>query len=65
VPGVLARVDALVGEHGLNVDGQVLATRGEFGYVVTDVNQGMAAALLASLRALQETVRLTTLSPRS
>src|SRR3712207_6997955 len=27
VPGVLARVDALVGEHGLNVDGQVLATR--------------------------------------
>jgi D-3-phosphoglycerate dehydrogenase / 2-oxoglutarate reductase len=47
------------------VDGQVLATRGEFGYVVTDVNQGMAAALLASLRALQETVRLTTLSPRS
>jgi D-3-phosphoglycerate dehydrogenase / 2-oxoglutarate reductase len=65
VPGVLARVDALVGEHGLNVDGQVLATRGEFGYVVTDVNQGMAPALLASLRALQETVRLTTLSPRS
>ena len=31
VPGVLARADSLVGEHGLNVDGQVLATRGELG----------------------------------
>jgi D-3-phosphoglycerate dehydrogenase len=60
VPGVLARVDALVGEHGLNVDGQVLATRGQLGYVVTDVNGDMPAALLASLRALPETVRLMT-----
>jgi D-3-phosphoglycerate dehydrogenase len=60
VPGVLARVDALVGEHGLNVDGQVLATRGELGYVVTDVNDGMPPALLGSLRDLPETVRLTT-----
>jgi D-3-phosphoglycerate dehydrogenase / 2-oxoglutarate reductase len=64
VPGVLARVDALVGEHGLNVDGQVLATRGELGYVVTDVNHDMAPALLAALRALPDTVRLTTLNPR-
>src|SRR3954452_11152793 len=60
VPGVMARVDAPVGEHGLNVDGQVLATRGELGYAVTDVNAALPAALLAALRALPETVRLTT-----
>ncbi|RBY90242.1 phosphoglycerate dehydrogenase [Blastococcus sp. TBT05-19] len=60
VPGVLARVDALVGDHGLNVDGQVLATRGQFGYVVTDVSAELPAALLAALRELPETVRLTT-----
>ena len=59
-PGVLARVDALVGEHGLNVDGQVLATRGELGYVVTDVSGDLPPALLAALRTLPETVRLTT-----
>jgi D-3-phosphoglycerate dehydrogenase len=64
VPGVLARVDALVGEHGLNVDGQVLATRGELGYVVTDVNDDMPDGLVASLRSLPETLRLTTL-PRT
>jgi D-3-phosphoglycerate dehydrogenase / 2-oxoglutarate reductase len=60
VPGVLARVDALVGDHGLNVDGQVLATRGELGYVVTDVSGDMPPALLGSLRGLPETVRLAT-----
>ncbi|MGY1712272.1 phosphoglycerate dehydrogenase [Geodermatophilus sp. SYSU D00758] len=65
VPGVMARVDALVGEHGLNVDGQVLATRGELGYVVTDVNDTVPPALLAALRALPETVRLTALPRRS
>ena len=64
VPGVLARADALVGEHGLNVDGQVLATRGELGYVVTDVSAEMPAALLTGLRAMPETVRLVTF-PRS
>src|SRR4051812_24629029 len=58
-PGVLARVDALVGEHGLNVDGQVLATHGEFGYAVTDVSGELPESLLASLRALPATVRLT------
>jgi D-3-phosphoglycerate dehydrogenase len=60
VPGVLARVDALVGDHGLNVDAQVLATRGEFGYVVTDVSAPLPAELLAALQALPENVRLTT-----
>jgi D-3-phosphoglycerate dehydrogenase len=59
VPGVLARADALVGEHGLNVDGQVLATRGELGYAVTDVSAPLPAALVAALEALPETVRLT------
>jgi D-3-phosphoglycerate dehydrogenase len=61
VPGVLARADALIGQHGLNVDGQVLATRGELGYAVTDINGTPPPALLASLREMPETVRLTEL----
>ena len=64
VPGVLARVDALVGEHGLNVDGQVLATRGELGYAVTDVGAPLPPELLAAFRALPETVRLSTFPRR-
>ncbi|SES76086.1 phosphoglycerate dehydrogenase [Geodermatophilus poikilotrophus] len=65
VPGVLARADALVGEHGLNVDGQVLATRGELGYAVTDVGAALPPELLAALQALPETVRLTTFGHRT
>ena len=65
VPGVLARVDALVGDHGLNVDGQVLATRGELGYAVTDVSGPLPADLLAALEALPEAVRLTTFARRA
>jgi D-3-phosphoglycerate dehydrogenase len=60
IPGVLARVEALIAQHGLNVDGQVLATRGELGYVVTDVSGELPTALLGALRTLPETVRLTT-----
>jgi D-3-phosphoglycerate dehydrogenase len=60
VPGVLARIDALVGERGVNVDGQVLATRGEFGYAITDVSAPLPADLVAALEGLPESIRLTT-----
>jgi D-3-phosphoglycerate dehydrogenase / 2-oxoglutarate reductase len=63
VPGVLARADAVLGEHGINVDGQVLATRGELGYAVTDVNAELTPELQTALRAMPETVRLTTFDP--
>ena len=63
VPGVLARIDALVGEHGLNVDGQVLGTRGELGYVVTDVNAPLPPRLVAALQEFPETIRLVTPGP--
>jgi D-3-phosphoglycerate dehydrogenase / 2-oxoglutarate reductase len=45
------------------VDGQVLATRGELGYVVTDVSGELPPALLDSLRELPETVRLMRFAP--
>jgi len=65
IPGVLARVEALIAEHGLNIDGQVLATRGELGYVLTDVSGELPTALLDSLRTLPETVRLMTFAGSS
>ena len=38
---------------------------GELGYVVTDVNGELSPGLLAALRALPETVRLTTFPQRT
>ncbi|MDP3968605.1 MAG: phosphoglycerate dehydrogenase [Nocardioides sp.] len=57
-PGVLAHVNQILAEHGVNIDGQVLATRGQLGYVVTDTSSQLSAAVLTELRAVPETIRL-------
>ena len=62
VPGVLARVNQLLAEHGVNIEGQVLSTRGELGYVVTDIAAAPSPEVVAALEAMAETVRLRRLS---
>ena len=57
-PGVLATVNRILAEHGVNIEGQLLATSGTTGYVVTDVASSLPEDLLAELRAMPETVRL-------
>ena len=37
VPGVLASINRVLAEHGVNVEGQLLRTRDELGYVITDI----------------------------
>ena len=61
-PGVLASINTLLGEHGVNIEGQQLATRGELGYAVTDVAADVGPDVLAALAALPETVRVRELS---
>ena len=60
-PGVLATVNALLAEHGINIEGQVLATRGHLGYAITDVGGADPEGLAGALRAMPETVRLRVL----
>jgi len=62
VPGVLAAVNATLAEHGVNIEGQLLATRGELGYVVTDAGSLVDEAAVAALRGRPESVRLRLLS---
>jgi D-3-phosphoglycerate dehydrogenase len=59
---VLARINGLLGDHGVNIEAQSLATRGEFGYVVSDVAAEVGPDVLAELAELPETVRLRQLS---
>ena len=61
VPGVLAKLNGLLADHDVNVEGQLLGTRGHLGYVVTDVAGERDEAVEAALRALPETVRLRVL----
>jgi D-3-phosphoglycerate dehydrogenase len=58
VPGVLARVNGLLADGGVNVEAQLLGTRGELGYVVTDSASGTTQAIVDAIRALPETIRL-------
>lgn len=62
IPGVLAAVNRVFAEHDVNIDGQMLATRGELGYVVTDVASGVDDGAIAALASMPGTVRLRVLS---
>ena len=60
-PGVLAQVNRILAEHGVNVEGQLLSTRGEYGYLITDIALGYSDEVLEQLRAMEQTVRLRVL----
>ncbi len=61
VPGVLAAVNAVLAQHGVNVDSQQLATRDDIGYLLTDISANFTEALRAELESLPETIRLRAL----
>ena len=61
-PGVLAGVNRILAEHGVNIEGQLLATWGQFGYVVTDVGSTVDDDAVAALEKMPETIRLRLLS---
>ena len=58
VPGVLAGINALLADTGVNVVGQSLSTRGEQAYVVTDTDTVLPDAALSGLLASPHTVWL-------
>ncbi|WP_142093477.1 phosphoglycerate dehydrogenase [Propioniferax innocua] len=60
VPGVLARMNQLLADIDVNIDRQNLATRGELGYVVTDISGEDLDSLTDKLVTLPETIRLRT-----
>jgi len=61
-PGVLAGINQVFAEHEVNIEGQLLATRGDLGYVVTDVAAPLGDDVCAALRTMPQTIRLRALS---
>ncbi|WP_173163871.1 phosphoglycerate dehydrogenase [Phytohabitans suffuscus] len=61
-PGVLAQVNSILAEHAVNVEGQLLATRGDYGYLLTDVGVDYPEDVLTRLRAMEQSIRLRVLS---
>ena len=58
---MLATINRLMAEEGLNIEAQHLGTRGDVGFVVTDVASNFSEPILERLRALPETLRLRVL----
>src|SRR5512146_2062829 len=52
VPGVPAKIDQLLAGHDANIEGQLLGTRHEPGYVLTDIGTEYAPGMLARLQAM-------------
>ncbi|HET9870992.1 MAG TPA: phosphoglycerate dehydrogenase [Propionibacteriaceae bacterium] len=61
VPGVLATVNGVLADFGVNIESQMLSTRADLGYVITDIAGSLPAELVDKLRGLPETVRLRTI----
>jgi D-3-phosphoglycerate dehydrogenase len=61
VPGVLAAINRVLAEHGVNVERQLLRTKDDLGYVVTDIGTSYSDEVLDELRAMDITIRLRTI----
>jgi D-3-phosphoglycerate dehydrogenase len=60
-PGVLAATNAIFAEHRVNIEGQALGTRGDVGYVITDISSDYTEDMLSRLSLMDETIRLRVL----
>src|SRR5690625_2712857 len=58
VPGDMTHKNQILAEHGVNIEGQLLATEGDVGYAVTDISSGLGAEAVQQLRELDETILL-------
>jgi D-3-phosphoglycerate dehydrogenase len=63
MPGVLAGINRLLADTGVNVVGQALSTQGEQGYVVTDTDTELSETMLSELTGSPQTVWLRTWRP--
>ncbi len=61
VPGVLAKINSLLAEHKINIEGQYLKTNEYIGYVITDVNKTYQQDVIDALKKMPETIKLRVL----
>jgi D-3-phosphoglycerate dehydrogenase len=58
VPGILRAINDILADRGINIDRQVLDTRGPLGYAIYDINRACDEPLLGKLRAVPQTIRV-------
>ncbi len=56
VPGILRAINDILGDRGINIERQVLDTRGTLGYAIYDINRACDEELMTELRRVPQTV---------
>jgi D-3-phosphoglycerate dehydrogenase len=58
VPGILRAINDILADRGINIERQVLDTRGAVGYAIYDINRACDEELLKTLRNVPLTIRV-------
>lgn len=58
VPGILRAINDILADRGINIERQVLDTRGALGYAIYDINRACDEELLGKLRSIPHTIRV-------
>ncbi len=61
VPGVLARINRVLADSGVNIVGQYLKTNEQIGYVITDINKAYNKEVIKALRKVEHTIKFRVL----
>jgi D-3-phosphoglycerate dehydrogenase / 2-oxoglutarate reductase len=61
VPGILAKINRILADHGINIVGQYLKTNETIGYVITDINKEYNKDVIKELRAIEQTIKFRVL----
>jgi D-3-phosphoglycerate dehydrogenase / 2-oxoglutarate reductase len=62
VPGILRAINDILGDRGINIERQVLDTRGPLGYAIYDINRECDDHLMRELHAVPQTIAVRTAS---
>jgi D-3-phosphoglycerate dehydrogenase / 2-oxoglutarate reductase len=63
MPGMLFAVNEVLARRGINIERQVLETRGDLGYAIYDINRNCDADLLRELECIPHTIRVRSTLP--
>lgn len=58
IPGVLVKINSVFARRSINVEGQILQTRGNVGYLIVDVNRDVSDQVLELMTRISETIRV-------
>ncbi len=61
VPGILAKINKVLADNGINISGQYLKTNEHIGYVITDINKEYNKEVIKDLWAIENTIKFRVL----